>query len=942
MYKTVKEIRKLFIEYFRGKGHTIVPSSSLIPVGDPTLLFTTAGMVQFKPYFTGAVELTFTRAATSQKSLRTTDLENVGRTERHCTFFEMLGNFSFGDYFKKEAISYALDFSTNYLGFDKDKIWITVYLDDDEAENFWIAEGIPKERIVRLGKEDNFWGPAGDTGACGPCSELYLDRGPEKGGPNCGTSNTCKPGCSCDRFLEFWNLVFNQFDQDINGKLNPLKQTGIDTGSGLERVALLLQNVDSVYDTNELRRIISFIEKLSGKTYDTESKMAFRVLTDHSRAITFSISDGVVPDKTGRGYVIRRLIRRASLFARRIGIKEAFIYKVIPEIVEIYKEEYPDLEKRQTEIIRIVKSEEDLFLNTLELGLGVIDAMTRNYETMKERLEHQTDITNPVLQEIAIHSFETDTKKKMFSGADIFKLYGTYGFPPEMTKEILRDKGFEFDEKGFQEELEKDRKLSRDSWKGKKAQILSSIGEKIPATKFTGYENVADSGKIIYLIQDSKTIDHIKVGHDAILILDKSCFYGESGGQIGDSGYIKLGDNLFQVKDTQKENDVILHIGSVLHGEFKIGDSVSLEVESNRRELLTYHHSGTHLLNGALREILGTHVTQKASLVSDEYLRFDFSHNAALSEEEIIRIESKVNEAIESSIPVATQVLSIEDAKKTGAVAFFEEKYGDIVRVIQMGKYSVEFCGGTHVSNTGKIKYFYIQKESSPGAGNRRIEAVCGSPVIEFFQKEFQTLSQKTQEFNLKAKEIFKDSKNFIDSKIPSPEEVQEAFIKNGAATVKQYRDLKSSVEKELSEKLNLLNKEKKRLESEGNSSLLANADSLFSKAEKIDSIHFVFESFKDVKVDALKELGDRIKNKTEKIFIAFILESQASNTVLLMANKFAVESGIDCNQILKTSMSALGGKGGGKIDMAQGSVASQKSISEIKEIIKKEIKIKG
>jgi alanyl-tRNA synthetase len=500
MYKTVAEIRKLFIDYFRNNGHTIVASSSLIPVGDPTLLFTTAGMVQFKPYFTGAVELTFTRAATSQKSLRTTDLENVGRTERHCTFFEMLGNFSFGDYFKKEAIAYALDFSTKHLGFDKEKIWITVYLDDDEAENFWLAEGIPKERIVRLGKKDNFWGPAGDTGACGPCSELYLDRGTEKGGPNCGTSNTCKPGCDCDRFLEFWNLVFNQFDQDINGKLNPLKQTGIDTGSGLERVALLLQNVDSVYDTDELRRIIGFIEKLSGKAYDTETKMAFRVLTDHSRAITFSISDGVMPDKTGRGYVIRRLIRRASLFARRIGIKEAFIYKVIPEIVDIYKEEYPDLAKRQTEIIRIVKSEEDLFLNTLELGLAVIDSMTKQYEAKKER---------------------------RFSGADTFKLYGTYGFPAEMTKEILRDRGFEFDEKGFTEELEKDRKLSRDSWKGKKAQILSSLGEKIPATKFTGYEKVSDEGKILFILQDSKPVSALKTGEDGIIVLNQSCFYGE-------------------------------------------------------------------------------------------------------------------------------------------------------------------------------------------------------------------------------------------------------------------------------------------------------------------------------------------------------------------------------------------------------------------------------
>ncbi|HMV44770.1 MAG TPA: alanine--tRNA ligase [Leptospiraceae bacterium] len=915
MYKTVAEIRKLFIEYFRANGHTIVPSSSLIPVGDPTLLFTTAGMVQFKPYFTGAVELTFTRAASSQKSLRTTDLENVGRTERHCTFFEMLGNFSFGDYFKKEAISYALEFSTKHLGFDKDKIWITVYLDDDEAENFWIEAGIPKERIVRLGKEDNFWGPAGDSGACGPCSELYLDRGVSKGGKDCGKLNTCKPGCSCDRFLEFWNLVFNQFDQDITGKLNPLKQTGIDTGSGLERVALLLQNVDSVYDTDELRRIIGFIEKLSGRKYEADTKTPFRVLTDHSRAITFAITDGVMPDKTGRGYVIRRLIRRASLFARRIGIKEAFIYKVIPEIVEIYKLEYPDLEKRKNEVIRIVKSEEDLFLNTLELGLGVIESMAKVYESKNE---------------------------KTFSGADIFKLYGTYGFPVEMTKEILRDKGFAFDEKGYLEELEKDRKLSRESWKGKKAQILTSIGEKISPTQFSGYEKLSEQGKILYIIKDSKTKSEIQSGDEAVLVLDKSCFFGESGGQIGDSGYIKLGDNVFQVKDTQKENDVILHIGAMLSGQLKLGDLVSLEIDTTKRELLTYHHSGTHLLNGALREILGSHVAQKASLVSDEYLRFDFSHNAALSEEEILKIESKVNEAIQSSIPVATKILSLDEAKKTGAVAFFEEKYGDIVRVIQMGKYSIEFCGGTHVSNTGNIKYFYIQKESSPGAGNRRIEAVCGSPVIEFFQKEFQTLTQKVQEFNLKAKDVFKDSKILIDTKIPSPDEVQSSFLTNGANSVRLYRDLKAKIEKDLANKTIELNKEKKRLEAAGNSDILSQSDEILKNSVKINSILFVSKVFKDLKIDVLKELGDKIKNQQEKIFISFLLESASNKTILLMANKNAVSSGFDCNQILKATTSAIGGKGGGKIDMAQGSIGSDINNDVIIETIKKELQARG
>ncbi len=887
----VSEIRKQFLEYFKSKGHEIVPSSSLIPSGDPTLLFTTAGMVQFKPYFTGAVELKFSRASSSQKCLRTTDLENVGKTERHCTFFEMLGNFSFGDYFKKEAIEYALDFSVNFLKFEQEKIWITVFLDDDEAIEYWANLGIPRERIVRLGKADNFWGPAGDSGACGPCSELYLDRGVNKGYAGCGNKESCKPGCNCDRFLEFWNLVFNQFDQDTNGVLHPLKQTGIDTGSGLERVALLLQNVDSVYDTDELKRIIEFVEKLSGVKYSSENKSSFRVLTDHSRSITFAISDGVIPDKTGRGYVIRRLIRRASLFARKIGIKTSFLYKIIPEVVSIYSTEYPNLKEKENFVVKLIKAEEELFLNTLELGLDVLESKIKSYK------DH-----------------------KVFMGKDSFQLYGTYGFPKEMTKEILEERGFSFDEKTFEEELEKDRTLSRESWKGKKTSYINLLGEKVSPTIFSGYTKLNDDGKILFLIEENSKKEKISEGSKAVIILDKTSFYGESGGQIGDSGFIKTKSSLFKVNDTWKENDVIIHIGEVLKGEFQISETVETEVESSKRSLLTLHHSGTHLLHGALRRILGEHVSQKASLVSDEYLRFDFSHPEQMKEDEILKVEEEVNSAIEKKVKVNTEVLNLEDAKKTGAMAFFDDKYGDKVRVVSMDQFSVEFCGGTHVANTSDLSHFYILKESSPGAGNRRIEAVCGEKVIETIQKEFQILSGKVQDYHLKSKDFFSDTKDFIKIKLPEPTEIKEKF-ELGSGSVIYFRNLKKQIETELLSKQENLIKEKKKKEQEESKKLFTDAEKILGEAKIISGLKFIEKSFQNQKIDSLKEFADQLKNRSEKLLILFLNENESNTTILLMTNKFSLENGIDCKKIFQDISKELGLKGGGKPDMVQGSI---------------------
>ncbi|EMO44236.1 alanine--tRNA ligase [Leptospira santarosai] len=931
--QSVAEIREIFLNYFQDKSHKVIPSSSLLPAGDPTLLFTTAGMVQFKPFFTGAVELPYTRATSCQKCLRTTDLEVVGKTERHCTFFEMLGNFSFGDYFKEEAIDYALDCSVNRLGFDKDKIWVTVYTDDDEAERIWTSKGIPKERITRLGKKDNFWGPAGESGACGPCSELYLDRGIEKGGPDCATSGTCKPGCDCDRFLEFWNIVFNQFNQDTEGNLHPLKQTGIDTGSGLERVALLLQGVDSVYDTDELRKIISFYEELSGLEYITNSsdvpgqkndtkrilesrKTAFRVVTDHIRSVLFSIGDGIYPDRTGRGYVIRRLIRRATLFGRKLNFREPFLYKLVDKVVEIYKPRYPELGKNASTIAKTILAEEELFLKTLELGLEKIEFLVQKTKS---------------------------ADKTVFSGADAFLLYGTYGFPAEMTEEIVTEQGLDFDKEGFQEELEKDRQVSRESWKANKISLMT--GQETGKTEFLGYSSVLGKGNITHLFrslsqgsdspsqkdqksQDSETGSYdykpssvLKEGQAGAIVLGKTAFYPEGGGQVGDTGFLRQGKNVFKVSDTQKENDVILHFGEVLSGEFSVGQELEAEVESSRRERLRLHHSGTHLLNGALRTLLGDHVLQKGSVVSPEYLRFDFSHPSALTSEEIRKIESWVNESIRKNFRVETKELPIEDAKKTGAVATFGEKYGDQVRVVRMGDASVEFCGGTHVSHTGEIGYFFIKKESSPGAGNRRIEGVCGPAVIETFQNRFAELTESVQNLNLKIKSELggEGAKILITTNVPGPDEIREKLEKEGAAAVAFFRDLSERIAFEIEGNTSSFLKTKRNLESRDFENNVSVIEKVLSSSIETGVGRIVSAIFEDKDPNSLKGLSDNLKVREKNLLVILGSRNADSASVVITCSSELVSKGIHCGNLVKAACEILGGKGGGKPDMAQG-----------------------
>ena len=878
----VSQIRDLFLDYFKKREHVFVSSSSLLPKSDASLLFTTAGMVQFKSLFTGNVELPYLRAVSYQKCLRTTDLEQVGKTDRHCTFFEMLGNFSFGDYFKKEAIEYALEFSVDYLKFPKDKIWISVYFEDDESFKIWESLGFKKEKIVRLGKEDNFWGPAGETGACGPCSELYFDRGLEKG---CKKS-TCKPGCDCDRFIEYWNIVFNQYYQDYEKNFQPLKQTGIDTGAGLERLAALIQGVDSVYETDELRKIISKIEDLSGVVYGDKNKSYFRVIADHIRATSFSIADSIYPDRVGRGYVIRRLIRRALLSCKKLGIKGEFLYLLCDCIEEIYSKNFLEIKQNIKTIREIILTEEKLFLNTLDLGLEKLNEIV-------ESLENET---------------------KVFSGKHAFLLYGTYGFPLEVTEEILADLGFSVNKEEFYEQLKLDKENSRNSWQNKTVQFLHNFNEE---TKFVGYKQEKHYTSIQKILLEHQDVDSLTEGQKGILILKESPFYPESGGQKGDFGKIHVGGSLFLVKDTQRESNVILHFGKVTKGSFQVGQNVRVGINAGRRKNLRVHHTATHLLNFALRKFLGDHVYQKSSLIEEHYLRFDFSHFQPLLERELENIENFVNEGIAKEIDVSTRELPIEEAKKTGAVAVFDEKYGDIVRVVQIQNRSTEFCGGTHVKNTSEIKLFTIKKESSPGVGVRRIEAVCNKNVISYYQDLFfdleKNLASLRRDFK-RANYEFKDDINLWEC-----DEIDYNLQSGKISSIKLKKDyfqMKEQLSKLRGDFLKLQKNEKK-------SNLLENEDlinSILDSKKNCLNMQASLYFFSEEENGMLKSLLDILNKKDDSILYIFINQSEKTdNLTILLSCSSKLSAKIHCGNLLKKIVSSFDGKGGGKPNMAQG-----------------------
>ncbi len=868
----VRDLRTSFIDFFKTNGHRIVPSSSIVPKDDPTLLFTTAGMVQFKPMFAGTVDLEYTRAASIQKCLRTSDLEQVGRTKRHLTLFEMLGNFSFGDYFKQDALDFAWDYSTNVIGFPKELLWASIYENDDEAYELWNRRiGMPAERIVRLGKADNFWGPAGDTGACGPCSELYYDRGEKFG---CGKPD-CKPGCDCDRYLEFWNMVFNQFNQDENGQLQPLPRTGIDTGMGLERLATLVQGVDSVFETDELKSLIEFVSRESGIKYEGKNMLPIKVIVEHGRTLTFAMSDGIYPSNDGRGYVLRRILRRALRFSRLLGLKEPFVHKMVDPIVTIMGEFYPEVTQSVANVKNVIESEEKRFLETIENGMDRIEEIIKSVKSAKGTI---------------------------VSGADAFVLYDTFGFPLEMTTEMALEQGLNVDITGFNAEMQKQRERGKQSWKGSDLGLEAAFDEIISAagnTEFLGYDKETSDAKVLLLYNGPKRSGVLNENETGLIVLDRTPFYGESGGQVGDIGEIVCGDSVFKVEDTKKHNKTIIHIGTVIKGSFKEGQRVQASIDTVNRNLIRANHTVTHLLQAALRKTLGEHVKQAGSIVEPERMRFDFSHFNAMTGSEIAAVEEMVNRKIWENIDVTTSIMNINDAVKMGAMAVFDEKYEDTVRVINVPGFSMELCGGTHVTNTGKIGLFKILKESSPGAGLRRIEAVTLKGLLDRFNELEGITSSLTSSINIPETGLVK--------------KVDEIISRS------------KSLEKEM-EKLK-------------KASLSSDIDSIIDAGTDISGVRIIAKVFSEVDVNALRELSDSVREKVQNCVVLFGSDTGGKAMLLYAATNKAVEKGIDCGRLVKDTVGMVGGGGGGRKDMAQ---AGGKDASALQSAIDEAVKIAG
>jgi len=710
------DLRKIFLEFFKARGHTIVPSASLVPEGDPTLLFNVAGMVQFKQFYASKGPIPFTRAASVQKCLRATDLEEVGRTIKHHTFFEMLGNFSFGDYFKNEAIEWAWEFITEVVKLPKERLYVTVYHEDDESERIWAERiGVDRDRIYRLGKEDNFWGPAGLTGACGPCSEIHFDLGRDAG---CGRED-CSPACDCDRFVEVWNLVFPQFYQDESGNLSPLERKGVDTGMGLERLAMVCQGVNSTYDTDLLKPICDFVrDEASLDSHEDRTTVAVRVIADHSRALCFAIAEGVLPSNEGRGYVVRRILRRAVLRGLDLGIEEPFLYRVVGKVIDVMGKAYPEIKAGAEKVALIVKSDEERFQRTLSRGMAIFRQM---------------------LDEAAA------TESKMLSGRDVFKLYDTYGFPLEITQELARSHGIEVDVEGFgkamDDQRERARQRSRIGKEAETAEDMTSVPE-----NFVGYDRFEVPTVIVRIKRDGKEVDEAPEGQEVAIELERTPFYPEGGGQVSDRGVIVGTASACTVSHVRWiGGTVIEHHVRVDSGRISKGDGVVAKVDLEHRKATQRNHTATHLLHAALRSVLGGHVRQAGSLVAPDRLRFDFTHYEPLSEDEIVEIEDRVNRTILENIPVRTSIEPFEAARAKGAIALFGEKYGQKVRVVEIENTSCELCGGTHVSRTGDIGSFRIVSESGIAAGVRRIEAVTGTSAVAFSRAATERIERLSQ-----------------------------------------------------------------------------------------------------------------------------------------------------------------------------------------------------
>jgi alanyl-tRNA synthetase len=855
---TGSQIREQFLKYFEGQGHTIVASSGLIPKDDPTLLFTNSGMVQFKNCFLGLEDKGYTRAASSQKSVRAggkhNDLENVGFTARHHTFFEMLGNFSFGDYFKKESISWGWEFLTEKMGLPKEKLWITIYQDDDEAFEIWNKTmGVPAERIVRMGMDSNFW-MMGETGPCGPCSEILYDQGPDVG---CGRPE-CSVQCDCDRHLELWNHVFTQFDRDKDGNFNPLPKPNIDTGMGLERLTAVIQGVRSNYDSDLFMPIIRFMEKISGKTYGAgpDSDVSIRVIADHCRAVTFLIGDGVLPSNEGRGYVLRRILRRAARHGKLLGLDRPFLNEVVSVVVEAMKDAYPDLIDKESYIRKVVVNEEQRFIETLDSGLKIL---SEEVSALKK-----TGLT-------------------VLPGEVVFKLYDTFGFPVDLTADIIKKDGLTLDQDGFEKAMEAQRERARESWKGSGEQAVADSYLKLSArgisTEFTGYRGVTEAAsRILAILRKDEEVESLQEGENAELIVAETPFYGEKGGQVGDTGVIEGDGFRFEVWDTQSPlENLITHIGKLKQGALKVGNPVALKVDRDVRRAIEAHHSGTHVLNAALRKTLGDHVKQSGSFVNPERLRFDFTHFSRIEGSEMEAIETIANEYIRRNAEVDTRVLAREEAMKTGACAVFDEKYGDSVRVVKMGDFSMELCGGTHVNKTGDIGLLKVIGESSVAAGVRRIEAVTGQEAVKYVK-------------------------------------AVEAELRKAASVLKVSP-------MEVSEKLEKMQKHQKEMEKEIEAlkTKLASKDlsQLYDRIREIKGVRVLAVAVDTDDVKTLRDVGDKLRDKIQSGII--LIGSRAGDKAMLLClvTKDLTKK-YHAGNIIKEIAPIVGGSGGGRPDMAQ------------------------
>ncbi|MFH1823620.1 MAG: alanine--tRNA ligase [Candidatus Firestonebacteria bacterium] len=865
------EIRKLFLEFFKNKGHIIKPSDSLIPSNDPTLLFTSAGMVQFKPMYVTEGKIEFTRAVTCQKCFRTDDLERVGQTSRHHTFFEMLGNFSFGDYFKKEAIEWAWEFVNLVLKLPKDSLWISVYKEDNEAFDIWNKHlAIPESKIVKLDKKDNFWGPVSRAGGpCGSCSEIYIDFGPSSG---CGHKN-CRPGCDCDRFDEFWNLVFPSYNADSSGNLHPLAKRGVDTGMGLERMASILQNVNNIFDIDIIKPIIVEVANLTEVRHKEDAKkdVQIKIITDHIRAITFLIGDGVFPLNEGRGYVLRRMIRRAVRFGKLLGIEKPFLYKLVGHVADMMKDTYPELNERRTNISQIVGQEEERFHETLVQGMNILNELMEKY-------------------------------KEEIPAEEAFKLYDTFGFPLDLTKEIVGEKGIKVDEDVFKKLLEEQQEKARLSWKGTGDKEVSSMLNQFSKTEFVGYETFEIESKVVGILKGNVLVKESATNEEVSLIFDKTPFYGESGGQTGDTGLIKKdgfeGFVLVAEKYLQK---IIVHMVKIKEGKIKIGDRVKAVVDIERRKSIMRHHTATHLLQHSLREVLGGNVTQSGSYVESDYFRFDFTHYKALTKTELDKVEQIINEKIIQNLPVLIKEMKIEEAKKTGALAFFGEKYGELVRVVAIGDISLELCGGTHVKNTGEIGLVKIISESSAASGIRRIEARAGIGSYKMIREQEKILKDISAVLNIKYKEI--------------PDRIE-----------KMIETIKS------------LEKEVDRLKrGEG----LFKVDEILKDVQQIKNINVVIKSIDNLDLGLLRDIGDKIKDKLKTCCVVLFTTKDNKLSYICMITKDLLEK-INASFIIKEIAKIIGGSGGGRVDLAEGGAKSvndlSKVLKETENIIKKMI----